>query len=587
MSKDNDKNDKKTLQNYDDDVLVTKSCPFDAAGLLSRTIYLWVFPLFNLGYSKSLVVQDLYSHPKEDDPWNAVQLLESEWNLQLKNVKEGKQEKPSLITAVRRAFGWKYFLCCQGLFWGEILIRLTQPLMVGKVVRYLSQEANSADNPVSTTTANICGYGIVMTSVIFVVTRQHSFTVAQRIGNNVRSAVTILVYKKLLRLSKSSFEDSDIGKVLNVLANDLNRIDEIARWFSFLISGPVMAVYVIVVSWMNIGVASVGGLSVLLLFIPFNALMGRLFNTYRLVAASLSCIAVYQNVLNVIFSKKRTDATRVTDKRIRLMTEIVSSMKLIKVYCWEEPFANLVKTIRGDEIACLKKSYLLKAINAALSFVTTRLMLFTSFVIYALMGNTMHPEPIFVIMSLFNTIRIPVTKNLPNAVGAGAEALVAMKRVLNILTMEERSDATSGEESKNFSHGSVILKSLTAKWTKKLKQASLQDVSLMIKPQETVIVIGSVGSGKTCLLWSLLSELHVVSGSVSVSGRISYSPQESWCFGGTVKDNIVMGDVFDAQKYRDIIFSCGLEKDMQLFLKEIKLLQEKKVTLYLEVKRQG
>jgi ATP-binding cassette subfamily C (CFTR/MRP) protein 4 len=264
------------------DVQITEVCPYDSASLLSRITYLWVFGLFNLGYKKSLVITDLFSHPKEDDPWKASLDLEYQWNRQLNLVKEGKQKKPSLLTAIIRAFGWKYLIACQGLFWGEILIRLTQPLMVGKVVRYLSQEAFSTNDAVSETEANLYGYGIVVTSVIFVVTRQHSFTVVQRIGNNIRSGITILVYKKLTKLKKSSFHDSsDIGKVLNVLANDLNRIDEICRWFIFIICGPLMAIYVVVVSWNTIGVASMGGLTVLLLFIPFNAMMGRLFNKYR------------------------------------------------------------------------------------------------------------------------------------------------------------------------------------------------------------------------------------------------------------------------------------------------------------------
>jgi ATP-binding cassette subfamily C (CFTR/MRP) protein 4 len=187
--------------------------------------------------------------------------------------------------------------------------------------------------------------------------------------------------------------------------------------------------------------------------------------------------------------------------------------------------------------------------------------------IYALMGNTMHPEPVFIIMALFNTIRIPVTKNLPNAVGAGAEAMVAINRVLDILQLEEKSHACNTKKSESLSIGSVQLKNLTVKWSQKQEEPSLSNVDLFIKPQETVMVIGSVGSGKTCLLWSLLNEVDIVSGSVSINGVTSYSPQESWSFGSSIKDNIVMSDTFDAEKYKQVIFSCGLEKDMQSFPK--------------------
>ena len=35
-----------------------------------------------------------------------------------------------------------------------------------------------------------------------------------------------------------------------------------------------------------------------------------------------------------------------TDRRIRLMSEIVNGMKVIKMYCWEKPFSKLVHDSR-------------------------------------------------------------------------------------------------------------------------------------------------------------------------------------------------------------------------------------------------
>lgn len=67
--------------------------------------------------------------------------------------------------------------------------------------------------------------------------------------------------------------------------------------------------------------------------------------------------------------------------------------------------------------------------NLALYFVTVRIMLFASFLVHIYNGGRLDAETVFVCMSLFNTIRIPVTNNLPRAIGVGAETLVAMRRV--------------------------------------------------------------------------------------------------------------------------------------------------------------
>ena len=42
----------------------------------------------------------------------------------------------------------------------------------------------------------------------------------------------------------------------------------------------------------------------------------------------------------------RFKSARVTDKRIRVMNEIISGMRLIKMYAWEWAFHEYVKNIR-------------------------------------------------------------------------------------------------------------------------------------------------------------------------------------------------------------------------------------------------
>jgi len=46
------------------------------------------------------------------------------------------------------------------------------------------------------------------------------------------------------------------------------------------------------------------------------------------------------------FAKLRVETAGKTDKRIRLMNEIVNGMKVIKMYSWEMPFSKLVHDSR-------------------------------------------------------------------------------------------------------------------------------------------------------------------------------------------------------------------------------------------------
>ena len=51
-----------------------------------------------------------------------------------------------------------------------------------------------------------------------------------------------------------------------------------------------------------------------------------------------------------LFSKFRLDTAKKQDKRIGIMDEIISSMKLIKMYCWENQFAKRISMARNEEI---------------------------------------------------------------------------------------------------------------------------------------------------------------------------------------------------------------------------------------------
>lgn len=87
---------------------------------------------------------------------------------------------------------------------------------------------------------------------------------------------------------------------------------------------------------------------------------------------------------------------------------------------------------------------------------------------------------------------------------------------------------------------------------------------LVVRAGECVCVVGSVGSGKSSLLSAIMGQLQRVSGAFVVRGLIAYAPQQAWVFNGTIRENVLFGQAFDAERYATALRVCALGPDLAL-----------------------
>ena len=93
----------------------------------------------------------------------------------------------------------------------------------------------------------------------------------------------------------------------------------------------------------------------------------------------------------------------------------------------------------------------------------------------------------------------------------------------------------------------------------------LTDIDFEVKSGELLTIIGTVGSGKSSILMTVLNELPLISGQMVIKGKIAYAGQEAWTVPGTIRDNIVFGSEFSQAKYDEVIQVCSLDRDLELF----------------------
>lgn len=303
----------------------------------------------------------------------------------------------------------------------------------------------------------------------------------------------------------------------------------------------------------------------MLMFIPFQAYLGKKTSVLRLKTALR------------------------TDERVRLMNEIIQGIQVIKMYAWEKPFGNMVEAIRKKEIRVIKYVSYIRGILLSFIMFTTRVSIFISLVAYALLGDSVTAEKAFVITAYYNILRVTMTVFFPQGVGQLAETLVSIKRIQNFMLYEEvyereaieskvESDSSNSESNDedftqddldklnaaHLSEAGIIIKNLRARWDDDATDYTLDNVNFRAQPGTLVAVIGPVGAGKSSLFQAILGELPPETGSIQVNGVISYASQEPWLFTGTVRSNILFGQPYDRDRYRQVVRKCALERDFAL-----------------------
>lgn len=307
--------------------------------------------------------------------------------------------------------------------------------------------------------------------------------------------------------------------------------------------------------WQQVGMASLAGL--LSMFFMTIPLQGKAFSNKFLCHIKNFFTAGYFGKITAVLRRKGT--TR-TDGRIKKMVEIVSGIQIIKLYAWEKPFEAIVEVLRAKEINVFRHLNYVKGVLLSFAVFTERTTLFLTVLCFVLLGNNITADKAFSLAQFFNNMQLSMAIFFPLAINIGAETSVAIKRLEEFLSLEEK-DTTVKQTV--LGDKSVALTKVSASWTS--NNQTLRNVSLRIPPGKLCVITGQVGAGKSSLLQLLLGELPSQSGTVHVGGSISYASQEPWLFLATVRQNILFGQDYDRDLYKQTVKVCSLEKDLQLF----------------------
>nr|QJQ50001.1 ABC transporter family C protein ABCC2 [Ostrinia furnacalis] len=567
----------------------------DKPNIFSKIFFWWVCPVIWNGNKRDVEESDLVVPGKVYNSKKQGEKFERAWLDEL-NRAASKNEKPSLGWALVRAYWLEYM---PGAFYVLTIVtcRIIQPMLFAQLLRYWT-----VDSDIERFDAGMYALGMLGLNFVIMMCQHHNTLFVMTFSLKVKIACSALLYRKLLRLNQVSIGDVAGGKLVNLLSNDITRFDYAFMFMHYLWVIPIQTA---VVSYF---LYTVGG------YAPFVGLFGVIILITPIQAGLTKLTAVI----------RRTVATR-TDKRIKLMNEIINGIQVIKMYAWEKPFQLVVSATRAYEMQALRKSIFIRSVILGFMLFTERAILFFTMLTLVLSGTMVAATTIYPIQQFLGSVQINLTMILPLAIASLSELKVTLERMQSFLTMDEREDVAVIKNGANGANGfhrdifasktksgnqtpqitkyseidnqtpnktpiqsnkstdfAIELSGVTASWTTNgtPSDATLKNLSLRIRRGKLCAVIGPVGSGKTSLLQLLLKELPAQTGSLNVHGSMSYSCQESWLFPATVRENILFGLPYDSEKYKKVCEACCLAPDFKQFpYGDLSLVGERGVSL--------
>ncbi|TDH06860.1 hypothetical protein EPR50_G00117660 [Perca flavescens] len=513
-----------------------KDNPSASANLLSKIFFCWLNPLFSIGYKRKLEEDDMYKVLPEDASDRLGEELQWYWNREVQQA--AKDLCPPRLAKVLVQCYWRSYALIGIYIFIEEVIKVIQPLLLGKIIEYF--ESYDPTNTAAVYEAYSYAASFSLLTIVLAVLHHLYFYHVQRAGMKIRVAMCHMIYQKALCLNSKAFAKTTTGQIVNLLSNDVNKFDEVTLYLHFLWIGPLQAATVLFLLMYAIGPSCLAGMAVFFILMPVQTMFGQLFSSLR------------------------AETTVLTDDRIRTMNEVISGIRVIKMYGWEKPFAALVDEVRRMEISKIMNSSFLRGLNMASFFVANKIIVFITVCVYVLTGNQLSASRVFMAVSLYGAVRLTITLFFPFAIEKVSESLISIRRIQNFLLLDEVAPQHLGLPVAEKKDCMVKIQDLICYWDKMLEAPTLQNVSFTVRPEQLLVVIGPVGAGKSSLLSAILGELSQESGVVKVKGELTYTSQLPWILPGTIRSNILFGKELNPQKYDRVLRACALKRDMDL-----------------------
>ncbi|KAH7046369.1 hypothetical protein BKA57DRAFT_537240 [Linnemannia elongata] len=391
---------------------------YERANLCSRLSFYYMQGMFSTGFRRPLLEEDIAGQmPKHLQTQRSFTHLSRMWE-EHKNKRQANGKKPNLMLLTLRAFGPK-LVPVTLISLTQSVLEYSQVLLLGVLLDYITTSTSAEEGarpPIK--------YGIILAVALFLSTLLATLACGQFfqgsyvLGIEFRTALIGLIYQKSLVLSPGARQRSTVGEISNHMSVDTERIGFAVTAFPMSVSSVFEIVLAIYLLYNRLGASSLTSVGVIVMIIPMQGLMAKVVN------------------------KAKDKKLEAMDNRIRILTEVLSSIKTVKMYSWENAFRERVARFRATEIKFLRHMGVAFAFMCIMFSSLPLVMSLFTFVIYSYFGGpggtrgTISAQMIFVTVTLFARLSQPLGR-ISGMTSSLIALRVAFRRIQGLLVEEE------------------------------------------------------------------------------------------------------------------------------------------------------
>nr|XP_023012681.1 probable multidrug resistance-associated protein lethal(2)03659 [Leptinotarsa decemlineata] len=486
--------------------------------------------IFRKAYKKNdLDAEDIYEVLERCNSKKCGDKLEKLWI-----SGAAKNKPPSIYELIWQGYGRKYLLWgCAEMTWVIFKI-IMEPDSVSKLVSYFNPGQTELTKFDAYYYAALILFLNIANSIFY-----HNYDlILLLIGFEMKAAFSSLLYRKSLKLTPESLAEVTVGNLMTLITKDVHMF---ATQMLFVVNdilvGTVQTCIACYLLYSKIGYLSFIGTGVFLSAIPLQVYIGK------------------------YITKLRLETGEKTDERLQVTQEVLSTIKTIKMYTWEQYFKEKINQARRKEMRKTLLGFFLKYLLIVIGILVSKLGFYLLLMSYIWMGYPTDATIVFYILSNFNSLKHFLGYLLPVSIGVVAQAISSLTRIDKVIQLAKYPDRTVTVQSSASVSPLVELKQAFVRIGQK---EILSNITFNATSGLTVVT-GALGSGKSSLLKAILRDYPLTNGKLFTRGLISYASQDPWLFPSTIRQNIIFGQQFNKDRYQDVIRVCALSYDFSLF----------------------